>query len=169
MLMELILQCINEDSASLLQGCSWDLPSQTQGRKGWSCVPASTAAGRAHRDVSLGGKHQHLRKSSWEFTGKRFPFGVIAEIGNCSSPVRQQRPGIGNTLEVELGSPDLGAFSLNWADFQVGTLRAAKPCKVRFPGRAAALEKGLCQWLPRMMEKALEFTVSAEDNNHKCV
>lgn len=33
-----------------------------------------------------------------------------------------------NPLETELGSPDIGAFNLNQADFQVWRPKAAEPC-----------------------------------------
>lgn len=71
------------------------------------------------RDVALGGKHQHPRKSSWEFTGKRLPLELLQKLGTVpvlGKTERQQRTGAGK-------SPNLGAFSLNWAGFQVGALQ----------------------------------------------
>lgn len=112
------------------------------------------------RDVALGGKHQHPRKSSWEFTGKRFPLELLQKLGTV--PVlgkieRQQRTGkLRGSKDLEQGR--VQTWELLARTGQVFRWGPCKPCKVRFPGKAAALEKGLCQLLPRMMEMALEFT-----------
>lgn len=90
MLMQLRLQCINEEQAPLLQGCSRD------------------SAEEKHPGV-------YRENSPLESLQK---LGIVPVLGQTEG---QQRAGAGNSLEVELGIPDLGAFSLNWAESQVGT------------------------------------------------
>lgn len=52
--------------------------------------------------------------------------GIVPVLGQTEG---QQRIGAGNSLEVELGIPDLGAFSPNWAEFRVGTPKLPNPAQ----------------------------------------